>query len=70
MKALLPTFTISLAAFVGFAVSLNAQSIWNGTNNLSASTNWSSAANWLPPPVAQIWNRPCEPHPAILPCRR
>jgi fibronectin-binding autotransporter adhesin len=27
---------------------ISAQSIWNGTNNVSVSTNWSDAANWLP----------------------
>src|SRR5271170_1026504 len=25
-----------------------AQSVWNGTNNVSANTNWSSSANWSP----------------------
>jgi autotransporter-associated beta strand protein len=29
----------------------SAQTIWNGTNNVSANTNWSTAANWLPSAV-------------------
>jgi fibronectin-binding autotransporter adhesin len=37
-----------LAATVSSLQLSSAQSIWNATNGVSANTNWSTAANWLP----------------------
>ncbi len=37
-----------LAAALGASHLATAQSIWNGTNSVSTSTNWSDATNWLP----------------------
>ena len=39
--------TLTLPTFFAAHVAV-AQSVWNGTNNVSANTNWSSSANWSP----------------------
>ncbi|HEY2083302.1 MAG TPA: hypothetical protein VGI88_11000, partial [Verrucomicrobiae bacterium] len=43
-----------LVAMVCSAISVRAQSLWNATNGVSADTNWSSAANWLPAAVPGV----------------
>lgn len=42
-------FSMALAvAVASLVLPARAQSLWNATNGVSADTNWSSAANWLP----------------------
>jgi autotransporter-associated beta strand protein len=43
-----PLYLVVAAAVMSSAPPVAAQSVWNATNGVSANTNWSTAANWLP----------------------